>query len=783
MAPQKRIDHIWVTKYRGATTETEIEFDASKPFVLIFGENGTGKSTIVDAIDLVANGVSGSIEDISGATLSQHGPSIGCKPADVCVAVSIAGQKRTAKMKGNKVSVTPTQAETSVAILRRSKILSLVTAQPRERFEKLKRFIDVDAVQKSEEALSKAVNEAEAKLRETTDAIIRAEQALVQAHAQDHTDGEANLSPEEWAKQRSQIDTTEADKRHKLLKRVVDLEQEAVNALEEKNRSQEELDAKRSALADMEREVQTLQGLSAENGVALVELLRKAQEYIAMAGTVEACPVCKKSNDAPTLLSTIDGTLNEMTDLVDLAQRLADAKKDVGTTETSTERAYTKLVNSVTKLTTAIDELPPELLAGYSLGRDAFPNLYAWDGKLTPGNIEEGARYLNDVSPLAKRIQSEIEIVARKLAQQSGVKRDYDALVEARAGSVALDKTKAVLEGMLETVRKTRIKFVQDILDAVADECDRLYQQIHDGELSGGVRFALDEEKRGSMNLLGSFEGHDGVPPQAYFSESHLDTLGFCFFLALTHHTTKGDAIVVLDDTFTSVDLNHIERILNVLMDEADRYHQIIMTTHQRRWLTFFETNRAPKHKADVMALRPWSLQSGVFSGRPLTTLESLRDLLTQNPMKRREIGSTASFLIETVLEEMTKYLECSIKRNPRDRYTCGPLIDAMQKPSKKITVWQSTENEPNGVEVNSPSLEEVIQSLAGLVPDARNTVGDHFNWDAADITDGQVLRFGQTAVTLAERFICSECGAMATKLDGTHLFCKCKSLRVSKPA
>ena len=781
MAPQKRIDHIWVTKYRGATTETEIEFDASKPFVLIFGENGTGKSTIVDAIDLVANGVSGSIEDISGATLSQHGPSIGCKPADVCVAVSIAGQKRTAKMKGNKVSVTPTQAETSVAILRRSKILSLVTAQPRERFEKLKRFIDVDAVQKSEEALSKAVNEAEAKLRETTDAIIRAEQALVQAHAQDHTDGEANLSPEEWAKQRSQIDTTEADKRHKLLKRVVDLEQEAVNALAEKNRCQEELDAKRSALADIEREVQTRQGLSAGNGVALVELLRKAHEYIATAGAVDACPVCKKSNDAPTLLSTIDGTLNEMTDLVDLAQRLADAKKDVGTTETSTERAYTKLVNSVTKLTTAIEELPPELLAGYSLGRDAFPNLYAWDGKLTPENIEEGARYLNDVSPLAKRIQSEIEIVARKLAQQSGVKRDYDALVEARAGSVALDKTKAVLEGMLETVRKTRIKFVQDILDAVADECDRLYQQIHDGELSGGVRFALDEEKRGSMNLLGSFEGHDGVPPQAYFSESHLDTLGFCFFLALTHHTTKGDAIVVLDDTFTSVDLNHIERILNVLMDEADRYHQIIMTTHQRRWLTFFETNRAPRDKVDLITLYPWSRNKGVNAGRISTFMEKLRDRLKPGILDRQGIGNAAGMLIETILEEVTKALGCRIVRNPTNRYTCSPLLDSIMKPAKTLKVVVISAAGTVEEELDDPPLENIVMRLKETLSDGRNLVGDHFNWDAADVTDAQVIEFGEKALALAERFVCNKCGAMATKKTDNGFTCSCGIRKVIK--
>lgn len=42
---QGRIEAVSATKLRGASRTTTLNFDASKHFVLVFGENGTGKST------------------------------------------------------------------------------------------------------------------------------------------------------------------------------------------------------------------------------------------------------------------------------------------------------------------------------------------------------------------------------------------------------------------------------------------------------------------------------------------------------------------------------------------------------------------------------------------------------------------------------------------------------------------------------------------------------------------------------------------------------------------
>ena len=61
----KIIEKIKIENFRGSSKCFEIAFNKLKPIVLIFGENGTGKSTIVDAIEFVCNQNIGSLQDFT----------------------------------------------------------------------------------------------------------------------------------------------------------------------------------------------------------------------------------------------------------------------------------------------------------------------------------------------------------------------------------------------------------------------------------------------------------------------------------------------------------------------------------------------------------------------------------------------------------------------------------------------------------------------------------------------------------------------------------------------
>jgi len=62
------INTVTMTHFRGATGTTKIDI-GGVPLVVIHGGNGTGKSTIADAINLICNRTGGSLKDRSSTTL------------------------------------------------------------------------------------------------------------------------------------------------------------------------------------------------------------------------------------------------------------------------------------------------------------------------------------------------------------------------------------------------------------------------------------------------------------------------------------------------------------------------------------------------------------------------------------------------------------------------------------------------------------------------------------------------------------------------------------------
>jgi predicted ATPase len=149
-----KIDQLIVENYRGASTRLQVDFDKDKKVVLIFGENGTGKTTIVDALDAIGNCAKGSLEDKSSTRARDHLPTIGKMPADVNIRVTSGTATWVATLAGDTLTTNP-PARPKIRILRRNRLQKLIEAQPAQRYESLRHFIDVDKVERSENTLRK----------------------------------------------------------------------------------------------------------------------------------------------------------------------------------------------------------------------------------------------------------------------------------------------------------------------------------------------------------------------------------------------------------------------------------------------------------------------------------------------------------------------------------------------------------------------------------------------------------------------------------------------------
>src|SRR5262245_12671109 len=148
---KKRIEKITLQRFRGATTTTEITLDPHKPLIFIFGENGSGKSSIVDAIDFVCNQAPGSLADRSSTRPKDHLPAIGYKATDINVELICGGRTWSAKFAGAKILSSDGATLPVAHVLRRSRLTNLIDASPVERYRQVQEFIAVEGLEQEGE--------------------------------------------------------------------------------------------------------------------------------------------------------------------------------------------------------------------------------------------------------------------------------------------------------------------------------------------------------------------------------------------------------------------------------------------------------------------------------------------------------------------------------------------------------------------------------------------------------------------------------------------------------
>src|SRR5690606_29292358 len=138
--------------FRGAAGTFKLSFEKGKKLTLIYGENGTGKTTICDAFEFLAKDNVGSLDSRGlGAGVRKYWRTVGKTPQDFVVELTTNDGTCTGKLAGNLTTIL-SGAAPKVELLRQRQILELIETQPAKRYEAIKRFIDIDAFERSEEA-------------------------------------------------------------------------------------------------------------------------------------------------------------------------------------------------------------------------------------------------------------------------------------------------------------------------------------------------------------------------------------------------------------------------------------------------------------------------------------------------------------------------------------------------------------------------------------------------------------------------------------------------------
>lgn len=758
------------TKLKGATSDSPVvlNFDQKKPIAMIYGENGTGKSTIVDALDFVCNEQIGSFDGVSfgSGKKIRYCPSINANSGDVKVKLVGSGQKVwTGILGGNATpAISGPEGKPTAKILRRHSLLDFIAAEPKERYEQLSSFISSPQIDRAEKSLGELIKD----VSRAYD-LASKEYSTANENLEDlwQKEGGAHSTATEWAEGIRDQNTSDLEADIKSLKALVAKIESIEQSNQELSRFHRDYGEKHSAHKDAEE----LYNNELQNAIEHIEeisaVLSSAESYFEKVQRIEFCPVCRNEIDAAKVATEV--------------RERNEALKAFRKAKGGRDKACRELERAVEAIEAQINDLLKKVQRFKDcLDQCDMPEISKVD-VIIPENEEVGLAdvesYSVQVSSLSgckDSLQTVLEAKTKVVNTKNSVTTYLDSIERKKKEAEESSEIKAVAEKIRTIVEEERKRFVDDLLHDISSEVDAMYQKMHPSEHIGNVLWKIDPRKRNSIDVAGSFVGKTDVPPQAYYSEAHLDTLGIAIFLGLAKKFGAEDTIVILDDILTSVDQAHIARFLDVLHDMQEHFLKIIITTHYRPWRDRYKYARGPAGNIQFIELLPWTLEKGIRHTRTKLSLEELEEIVVNEPFDRQAAASKAGIFLEGLFDFLTIQYQSPLPRRADNEYALGDFQGALTTKFLKTLTVTDVKN-GNQVTELRPLIEDIFSQTW-----LRNQVGCHFNINGLNLADADVGTFLNSVIALGKALICDACGELPRrKKEGSFWQCSCGTLQM----
>ncbi len=736
---KKRIERLQISSFRGATLPVVFEFQQQHSIALIFGENGSGKSSVADALDFICNNEFGSLQLRNGTTpYHTHIVSSLGQPKDLQIEMIYGGQTWNAKLQGARPVTTPS-SQPRAFILRRADITRIMEVNDGDRYKNLKEFIVFPQIESAETSLRAANKTASEDVTRSITQKDTAETTLQQFwEAEGKPVGDCLF----WARGAIQLSIEDLKTQLAKDKELRDLFDTAVRS--ENELVIEEAKYNTNLLKQTTLLKQLEEASLKQTNADLVSTLQSAQTYLEKHSEMNSCPVCSKPEPHDSLLSQITYQLTQLKTIQSIVNQIEQYKSTIQQSEGARSVANLKWQSAANELHKLLFPAKTKLTKGLS----AIPSSPASD---------EFRQLIQKMS--ANRSDLELDIVSgdQKIAQHNAISTHLATIDDLNQSLAMKHAVSQRLGAILAVVEQERKQHVQNIVDGISGTVSALYARIHPNEPLGEPSFGMKPNTIGSLTMKGKFGTNNDISPVAYYSEAHLDTLGLCVYLALAKQSEN--ALVVLDDVLMSVDDPHLDRVIELINDEAPNFGHVIITTHSRAW--FDRVRQGKGMPAELIELYGWDLQSGIKHSHAPLAVNELRNVVAAPKVDRQAIASRAGILLEQLLDELTLRYQCRLPRKQLARYTLGELADCIDKNLQKLLRVEHLDDA--GIITKSIDLIPLIKSVTADTW-IRNQVGAHFSPDSAGISDNMVRTFGENVLAFADAILCEKCHQLPTK-------------------
>ncbi|NOU67500.1 hypothetical protein GC096_25995 [Paenibacillus sp. LMG 31461] len=584
-----KINSITVEGFRGLLGVHKYELDGKS--LLLYAQNGMGKSSLIDAIDYFRNtNVNGQLEQLKareygGIKTLKHLNKVG----DGEVSISFTENKSGTRKVTDKGAQAPSLAkiiEQSTEydwIFRLSDIMKVLDATPGQRYESIANAVGILPLMN----ISKKMDS-------------------VKRWSQDNPYGYQMKSL--FQEITSLLGTSVFSKDEPLfieklcekykieydLKFINNFNELKSKVKEHKNDIKDQTGVKNAEIAifnldevleeiaklnnqhkDLEETDQKLKELQIQsNAASLFKLLEASTEYL-HDHQPENCPVCESIKiDWQKQKDRIRTDLINNKSYITLSKRIEEIKSEINSSEKSIGITLTKVQ---TNFKSILKESKESKFAATALELKTMSLL----------ELDTAIRELKQL--LGTFVSSTISTT--NLESLINLERDIEE-IEKHIGAYEVlalkNEIHATFASQIADTAKSFSKFCIDEMDSrfadVVERAQEIFSEIVDNPmLETGISvahsFKVVPIKAREITLLMNYLGRENVAPTGYLNESWMRAYGLGLIFSLIERGNKTFPVLVLDDVFSSFDFPNQRRIANFLAENF-KHFQLIITTH-----------------------------------------------------------------------------------------------------------------------------------------------------------------------------------------------------------
>ncbi|MEQ8415938.1 MAG: hypothetical protein RIB71_15775 [Imperialibacter sp.] len=711
-----------------------LTLDLNKKSVLVYGDNGTGKSSLTDAIEwFYTDAVQHLVSEETGSTRGRgalrnlfiHDSDNGY--VEIEYADSKLSSKKTINNSlqsshsntSNELSSLLANSQSENLILRYSELVKFIIAKKKEKLDRLQDIIGFSQVAELRSLLQKNGNSIARNIKSANydnQKNVQQSTILENLGRNTHTDEQLFAGVNELIKPlklgveiKSRQDINKVLKQIQAKEDTVLLEQinfftrvwEALSEVEGNvdsiQKSYEEYHRSFIALQKDPEKIKKLQILKLlKEGHAVLKNDVVQDDY---------CPLCQLEKSKVELLKELNERIEDLEQLAEEKAKLDEqgeelkgfVKPNVGALDNLLKEklfrkeGYEKLNDQVEEIKKSVncftDELKKELIE--SLAKPEDIEIAKKEMAELAKQAQETAKALTESqsSNIKFQIFTKLDRAARAYVEYRKIEKEQDVLT----------KQQITFELLYEDFIKRQEEALNVFLTTFSEDINDYYTTMNPNEKVEDVKL-VPLKKNGELvgiTIEYSFFDETKTPPIAYLSESHINCLGLSFFLASVKAFNKENKFFILDDVISSFDRSHRARFAKLLTDKFADY-QVILLTHEHE---FFElVSSDVKSKGWSITNFKWSKDSGTGVEKGML---DIKERINKKFESRNTdgLGNDIRVYTEKVMKEVAFNIEAPVafRYNEINEKRMAPeLLDAVHsRISKKGNVLNQIANIP----------------------------------------------------------------------------------------